>query len=43
MLLAGSGVFVAGSLLCAAAPSLPVLLAGRALQGLGVAAPPPWP
>ena len=39
VLLAGSCVFVAGSLLCAAAPTLPALLAGRVLQGLGVAAP----
>jgi EmrB/QacA subfamily drug resistance transporter len=28
-------VFLAGSILCGAAPSLPVLVAGRALQGLG--------
>lgn len=27
------GVFIAGSVVCAVAPSLPVLLAGRALQG----------
>ncbi len=39
VLLAGSGLFVAGSLLCALAPSLPVLLLGRLLQGLGVSAP----
>lgn len=39
VLLGGSMVFVAGSLVCALAPSLPVLLAGRLLQGVGVSAP----
>jgi len=32
--LAGVGIFVAGSLICAVAPSLTVLLAGRAVQGI---------
>ncbi|WP_067966033.1 MFS transporter [Nocardiopsis trehalosi] len=31
----GCAVFLAGSLVCAAAPQMPLLLAGRALQGLG--------
>jgi MFS family permease len=35
MLLIGVALFVAASLLCAAAPSLEVLLAGRVLQGVG--------
>ena len=39
ILLGGSMLFVAGSLVCVAAPNLPLLLAGRALQGLGVSAP----
>lgn len=39
VILAGSAVFVAGSLCCVAAASLPVLFLGRVLQGLGVAAP----
>jgi len=39
VLLTGSGIFVAGSLLCVVAPTFPLLLAGRVLQGLGVAAP----
>jgi MFS family permease len=29
------GLFLAGTLICAAAPSMPVLLAGRAVQGAG--------
>jgi MFS family permease len=33
--LLGPLVFVAGALLCAAAPTMPVLLAGRLVQGLG--------
>ena len=37
VLLLGVGLFVASSALCAAAPSLGVLIAGRALQGLGAA------
>jgi len=39
VILAGSCVFILGSLLCVLAPSLPWLLAGRLLQGLGVSAP----
>jgi EmrB/QacA subfamily drug resistance transporter len=35
--MAGAAVFTAASLLCALAPSIPVLLAGRALAGLGAA------
>jgi EmrB/QacA subfamily drug resistance transporter len=34
----GIAVFLAGSVLCAAAPSMPVLIAGRAVQGLGAGA-----
>lgn len=37
LLLAGIAVFSIGSALCAAAPSLPMLIAARALQGLGAA------
>lgn len=33
--LAGFGVFVAGSLVCAVSPVMPVLLVGRGVQGLG--------
>ncbi|MFE5566409.1 MFS transporter [Amycolatopsis japonica] len=33
--LAGFGVFAAGSVVCAASPSMPVLLLGRGTQGLG--------
>lgn len=33
--LAGFGVFAAGSVVCAASPSMPVLLIGRGTQGLG--------
>ncbi|MCM6775883.1 MFS transporter [Nocardia sp. CDC159] len=33
--LAGFGVFAAGSLACALSPAMPVLLAGRGIQGLG--------
>lgn len=35
VLYAGVGIFVAGSLISALAPSMAVLIAGRALQGLG--------
>lgn len=35
VLYAGVGIFVAGSLISAMAPSMAVLIAGRALQGLG--------
>jgi EmrB/QacA subfamily drug resistance transporter len=37
VLILGVGLFTASSALCAAAPSLGVLIAGRALQGLGAA------
>lgn len=37
LLLAGIGVFVAASVLCGAAPSLWLLVAARAMQGLGAA------
>ena len=39
IILGGSLLFVAGSLLCVLAPNLPLLLAGRVIQGLGVSAP----
>jgi EmrB/QacA subfamily drug resistance transporter len=35
MMLTGIGVFIAGSCACAAAPNMALLVAGRALQGLG--------
>src|SRR5262249_9839973 len=35
MMLIGIGVFVFGSVVCALAPSMPILIIGRALQGLG--------
>lgn len=38
VLLAGMGTFLAGSLVCAAAPAMPVFVAGRAAQGAGAAA-----
>ncbi len=37
LLRAGLATFVAASLMCAAAPALPLLLAARALQGIGAA------
>src|SRR5918998_2146749 len=37
LLRVGLVTFVAASLMCAAAPTLPLLLAGRAVQGLGAA------
>lgn len=38
VLLLGIALFVGGSLLCGAAPSMPVLIGARALQGLGAGA-----
>src|SRR5690348_17078052 len=35
MIITSLSLFIAGSVLCAAAPSLPVLILGRGLQGLG--------
>ncbi|MBK6750245.1 MAG: MFS transporter [Acidobacteria bacterium] len=37
LLLYGIGLFTAASLLCGIAPTLPLLIAGRALQGVGAA------
>jgi len=37
LFLAGIGLFLAASLVCAAAPTLPVILAGRVAQGIGAA------
>lgn len=37
VMLSGAGVFCAGSVLCAAAPNTSVLIAGRAIMGLGAA------
>ena len=37
LLLIGTSLFVGSSLLCALAPSLPVLLSGRSMQGIGAA------
>jgi len=37
LFLAGIGLFLAASLVCAAAPTLPIILAGRAAQGIGAA------
>jgi MFS transporter, DHA1 family, multidrug resistance protein len=39
VLLTGCLLFITGSLVCFLAPNLPILLAGRLLQGLGVSAP----
>ena len=36
---AGIGVFVSGSLICALAPSFEVMMAGRVVQGIGAAGP----
>ena len=41
VLLTGAGVFCAGSVLCALAPDVQVLIAGRAVMGLGAAASEP--
>jgi EmrB/QacA subfamily drug resistance transporter len=41
VMLAGAGVFCAGSVLCALAPSAGLLIAGRAVMGLGAAASEP--
>src|SRR5947209_2446347 len=38
VLLAGIAVFLAGSVLCAAAPSMALLIVGRVVQGLGAGA-----
>ncbi len=39
IILIGLGIFIAGTLLCLTIPSYPLLLIGRFLQGVGVAAP----
>jgi len=41
VMLTGAGVFCAGSVLCALAPGISVLIAGRAIMGLGAAASEP--
>ena len=41
VMLAGAGVFCAGSMLCALAPNVQTLIAGRAVMGLGAAASEP--
>jgi EmrB/QacA subfamily drug resistance transporter len=41
IMLAGVGVFCAGSVLCALAPNVQLLIAGRAVMGLGAAASEP--
>ena len=41
VMLAGAGVFCAGSVLCALAPNAQTLIAGRAVMGLGAAASEP--
>jgi len=41
VMLAGAAVFCAGSVLCALAPNVDVLIAGRAVMGLGAAASEP--
>jgi MFS family permease len=38
LLILGVGMFILASVMCAAAPNLPLLIAGRALQGIGAAA-----
>ncbi len=38
LMLAGVGLFFAGSVLCGAAPTMEILIAGRVLQGLGAGA-----
>ena len=37
LFLSGIGLFLAASLVCAAAPTLPIMLTGRAAQGIGAA------
>jgi Periplasmic binding protein/Major Facilitator Superfamily len=37
LFLIGIGLFLAASLVCAAAPTLPIMLTGRAVQGIGAA------
>jgi EmrB/QacA subfamily drug resistance transporter len=41
VMLTGAGVFCAGSVLCALAPNVQVLIAGRAVMGMGAAASEP--
>src|SRR6202453_898567 len=41
VMLAGAGVFCAGSVLCALAPNAQTLIAGRAIMGMGAAASEP--
>ena len=41
VMLAGAGVFCGGAMLCALAPNISVLIAGRAVMGLGAAASEP--
>jgi EmrB/QacA subfamily drug resistance transporter len=41
VMLSGAGVFCAGSVLCALAPNVQVLIAGRAVMGMGAAASEP--
>ena len=41
VMLAGAGVFCGGAMLCALAPNINVLIAGRAVMGLGAAASEP--
>ena len=41
VMLSGAGVFCAGSVMCAVAPNTGVLIAGRAVMGLGAAASEP--
>src|ERR1700678_165941 len=41
VMLAGAAVFCAGSVMCALAPNVQVLIAGRAVMGLGAAASEP--